>query len=37
MHEHSFIHRDIRPDNILIGKNYTTKIGDMGIAKFIGF
>ena len=35
IHEHHFIHRDIRPDNILIAKDYTAKIGDMGIAKFV--
>jgi len=35
IHEHQFIHRDIRPDNILIDSNYTAKIGDMGIAKLI--
>jgi serine/threonine protein kinase len=26
------VHRDIRPDNILVSSNYTAKIGDMGIA-----
>jgi hypothetical protein len=35
IHDHSFIHRDIRPDNILIDDKYTAKIGDMGIAKLI--
>ena len=35
IHEHQFIHRDIRPDNILIDSKYTAKIGDMGIAKLI--
>ena len=33
IHEHMFLHRDIRPDNILIAGDYTAKIGDMGIAK----
>ena len=35
IHEHEFIHRDIRPDNILVADDYTAKIGDMGIAKII--
>ena len=35
IHEHKFIHRDIRPANILIDSYYTAKIGDMGIAKII--
>ena len=33
MHNNNFIHRDIRPDNILIDADYTAKIADMGIAK----
>ncbi|XP_012563273.2 uncharacterized protein LOC105847951 [Hydra vulgaris] len=33
IHEKNFIHRDIRPDNIFITKNYVAKIGDMGIAR----
>ncbi|CAF2894601.1 unnamed protein product [Rotaria sp. Silwood2] len=32
LHAHCLIHRDIRPDNILVSNNYTAKIGDMGIA-----
>lgn len=32
LHAHSMIHRDIRPDNILVSSNFTAKIGDMGIA-----
>ena len=32
LHAHTMIHRDIRPDNILVSTNYTAKIGDMGIA-----
>jgi len=33
IHEHGMIHRDIRPDNILVNENYLAKIGDMGIAR----
>ena len=33
IHEKSFIHRDIRPDNILVSSDYVAKIADMGIAK----
>lgn len=33
MHEKHFMHRDIRPDNILVDGNYKAKLGDMGIAK----
>ncbi|CAF1140904.1 unnamed protein product [Rotaria sordida] len=29
------IHRDIRPDNILVNQQYTCKIGDMGIARVV--
>lgn len=33
IHQHQMIHRDIRPDNILITDDYVAKIGDMGIAR----
>ncbi len=33
LHARHMIHRDIRPDNILVNENYITKIGDMGIAR----
>jgi serine/threonine protein kinase len=33
LHAHQMIHRDIRPDNILVTENYTAKIGDMGLAR----
>ncbi len=33
LHAHRMIHRDIRPDNILIAQDYTAKIGDMGLAR----
>lgn len=32
MHFKGFVHKDIKPDNILIDENYNCKIGDMGIA-----
>ena len=35
IHEHCMIHRDIRPDNILVNENYIAKIGDMGIARVV--
>ncbi|CAF1228062.1 unnamed protein product [Adineta steineri] len=35
IHDHHMIHRDIRPDNILVSQNYSAKIGDMGIARVI--
>lgn len=33
LHAHGMIHRDIRPDNILVAHDYTAKIGDMGLAR----
>ena len=33
LHEHHMIHRDIRPENILIGQDYIAKLGDMGLAR----
>jgi serine/threonine protein kinase len=35
IHQHGMIHRDIRPDNILVTLDYTVKIGDMGIARVL--
>ncbi|CAF0738938.1 unnamed protein product [Adineta steineri] len=35
IHQHGMVHRDIRPDNILINDDYVAKIGDMGIARVI--
>ncbi|CAF1657089.1 unnamed protein product [Rotaria magnacalcarata] len=35
IHDHSLIHRDLRPDNILVTDNYLTKIGDMGLARVL--
>lgn len=33
IHSHDMMHRDIRPDNILIQQDYTAKLGDMGITR----
>ncbi|CAF2390569.1 unnamed protein product [Rotaria sp. Silwood2] len=33
LHAHTMIHRDIRPDNILVSSNYTAKIGDMDLIR----
>ena len=33
IHVHRMIHRDIRPDNILVTEDYTAKIGDMGLTR----
>jgi hypothetical protein len=35
IHSLGFIHRDIRPDNVLIAADYSAKIGDFGIAKLL--
>ncbi len=35
IHGHRMIHRDIRPDNILVNENFVAKIGDMGIARVV--
>jgi tRNA A-37 threonylcarbamoyl transferase component Bud32 len=34
IHDLGFLHRDIRPANILVNERYVAKIGDMGICKY---
>jgi len=36
MHEHDVVHRDLKPDNIMICNDGTIRIMDFGIAKFEG-
>jgi serine/threonine-protein kinase len=36
MHEHDVVHRDLKPDNIMICNDGTIRIMDFGIAKFAG-
>jgi serine/threonine protein kinase len=36
MHQKKFIHKDIKPDNILINKYGEAKLGDLGISQLIG-
>ena len=32
LHNHSIAHRDIKPQNILLGKNFEIKLADLGLA-----
>jgi serine/threonine-protein kinase len=33
LHSQNFVHRDVKPDNILFGPDGTAKLGDLGLAK----
>lgn len=35
LHSHQVTHFDIKPGNILLTKNNTAKIGDIGFARFL--
>ena len=35
IHEHDFIHRDIKPKNIMIADHGVVKIGDLGLARVV--
>jgi len=36
MHEHDVVHRDLKPDNIMICNDGSIRVMDFGIAKFEG-
>ena len=36
IHSHSIIHRDFKPENMLLSKNGVLKICDFGFARLIG-
>lgn len=35
LHEKGFVHRDLKTDNLLVDENWTVKVTDFGLARFI--
>ncbi|ELP89641.1 mitogen-activated protein kinase, putative [Entamoeba invadens IP1] len=35
LHEHRIVHRDFKPGNILVTKDYVVKIGDFGMSRYL--